>query len=360
MTPTATPEFRLIAECCGLYGRASPEFTERSLPVLDWNRFLRLARFHRVQGLVWEALAPRAAHIPADVSQSLAADAADIAADNLRAAVECAALQDEFAAAGVPLLFIKGLTVGALAYRRSSIKSASDIDLLIPDCELDRSTGLLRQRGYVPVIPQGASSSALRRWHRVRKESLWAKVGPSLEVDLHTRLADSRRLIPGIGIGSPLQIVEVARGIELPTLGNDELFAYLAVHGASSAWFRLKWITDLAALVARHPAAEIERLYRRSQELGAGRAAAQALLLADRLFDALAEVPDLGRELRADRTSRWLARTAFRQLAARPDPVEPTSAPLGTAAIHATQFLLLPGAAFKASELVRQIRYHFA
>jgi hypothetical protein len=359
VTLTPTLEFRLIADCCSRFGRAS-EFIEPPLPLLDWDRFLRLARFHRVQGLVWEALAPLSAHIPCHVSPLLAADATDIAADNLRAAVECAELRDEFAAAGVPLLFVKGLTVGALAYGRSSIKSSSDIDLLIPDSELDRSTALLLQRGYAPVIPQGAGSSALHRWHQVRKESVWQKVGPGLEVDLHTRLADSRRLIPGIGIASPTQLVEIAPAIELPTLGNDELFAYLAVHGASSAWFRLKWITDLAALVARNPSAEIERLYRRSQQLGAGRAAAQALLLADHLFGTLADVPDLRRELGADRASRWLARTAFRQLAGAPEPVDPTSAPFGTLAIHATQFLLLPGVAFKASELVRQVRYHFA
>ena len=148
----------------------------------------------------------------------------------------------------------------------------------------------------------------------------------------------------------------MAPGIELPTLADDELFAYLAVHGSSSAWFRLKWITDFAATIQGKPPEALERLYRRSQQLGAGRAPAQALLLADLLFESLCEAPALKRSLERDSRNRWLCRMAYRQLAGRPEPGEPTSRTLGTAAIHVSQFLLLPGPAFKLSEFVRQGR----
>jgi hypothetical protein len=57
---------------------------------------------------------------------------------------------------------------------------------------------------------------------------------------LHSRLADSPELIPAIGAGSPHQKVEVVPGIVLPTLAADELFPYLCVHGALSAWFGVK------------------------------------------------------------------------------------------------------------------------
>ena len=141
-----------------------------------------------------------------------------------------------------------------------------------------------------------------------------------------------------------------------PTLAADELFAYLVVHGASSAWFRLKWITDFAALIHGVAAEELERLYLRSQELGAGRAAAQALLLADSIYGSLGEATALKRRLQRDFQNRWLWRIAFRQLAGRLEPREPTSHFLGTAAIHYSQFLLLPGPGFKISEFVRQAR----
>jgi hypothetical protein len=129
----------------------------------------------------------------------------------------------------------------------------------------------------------------------------------------------------------------------------------LAVHGASSAWFRLKWVADLAALLAPLPGAAIEQLYARSQALGAGRAAVQALLLADMLFGTLAEAPGLKNQIQADRAGKWLASVAYKLVSA-PDPVEPTSVRWGTLPIHYTQLLLLPGISFKLSELARQAR----
>ena len=165
-------------------------------------------------------------------------------------------------------------------------------------------------------------------------------------------LADNRRLIPGIGMKSPVRDVEIARDIALPTLAADELFAYLAVHGASSAWFRLKWICDFAALLHGLKSAEIERLYDRSQALGAGRAAGQALLLADHLFGSLGEAPNLRHLLANDRSTKRMADAAAKALT---KASEPTEAFLGTWPIHWTQLLLQPGAGFKISEIRRQL-----
>ena len=149
---------------------------------------------------------------------------------------------------------------------------------------------------------------------------------------------------------------ELLRGAleSLSDLATDELFAYLAVHGASSAWFRLKWISDFAALVHGRAGEEIVRLYRRSQELGAGRAAGQALLLTDSLFDTLQLAPHLRSELMSDRATRSLYHAALRLVTGAPR--EPTATRAGTLTIHWTQFLLLPGLAYKLSELKRQAR----
>ena len=144
------------------------------------------------------------------------------------------------------------------------------------------------------------------------------------------------------------------KGGSWTTLRTDELFAYLCVHGASSAWFRLKWIADVGALLGPAPPAEIERLYRRSQEMGAGRSAAQALLLCERLF--ATPVPKaLADELRSDRMNRWLVAVAMRKLAGRTLTAELDEKLLGTGTIHLMQFALLPGLKFKYAELRRQL-----
>ena len=250
---------------------------------------------------------------------------------------------------------MKGLTVGAMAYGNPHVKAAIDIDLLIERADLDRAVHLLRDGGYQAMIPADpVEPDRLSAWHRKSKESVWTKGSPSLQIDLHTRTADNPRLIPGIRARSPSQSVDVGDGNSLPTLAEEELFAYLAVHGASSAWFRLKWIADFAGFVFRLAGAEIDRLYRRSQQLGAGRAAGQALMLADSFFDVLSPVPSLRSELMRDRATRLLWRAALRLLTG--EPREPTEKVGGTLTIHWTQFLLLPGVPYKLPELWRQTR----
>lgn len=343
-----TPELQFLASCCR-WNFCGPEPPRPPIPAsLDWSQFVALARRHRVQGLVWNALAEPADRLPNQARDALSSEARSIAATNLAIAAECRELQQLFDHAGLPLLFIKGLTVAALAYRAPLLKMGWDIDLLIDPRDLSAAATLLAGRGYVLRVPKRAGR--LEAWHATSKESVWSR-DDSYHVELHTRLADNRQIIPNIGMRSARQLVAVAPSLSLPTLAEEELFAYLAVHGASSAWFRLKWISDFAALVHGKSAPEIEHLYHRSQQLGAERAAGQALLLADRLFDILQAVPTLRQHLNADRATRLMCDAAWRTLAAT---AEPTERPLGTLAIHWTQFLLRPGLGFKLSELRRQ------
>ena len=300
-----------------------------------------------MQGLVQRCVRELPVPVPGEYAASLSADAAAIAEQNLRAARQSALLIEAFTAAEIPLIFVKGLTLGKLAYGDPFVKMSQDIDLLVPAASIADAAKVLDQLGYHLEIPR--RSAQLERWHRQRKESVW-RSPDGLMLDLHGRLADSPRLIPKIGAGSPQQQVEVAPGIVLPTLAADELFAYLCVHGASSAWFRLKWIADLAAFLNECSVGEIERLYERSQQLGAGRAAAQALLLAAATFGTAAG-SDLERRLAGMPVNRWLANAAWTQLVR---DSEPTEVRLGTATIHLTQLLLLPGLGFKLGELSRQ------
>ena len=318
---------------------------------IDWDRFIRIVRFHRVQGLVWHSLCSTKAEVPPLAASTLSTDAKSIVATNLRMAIEARDLRSDFEQAGLDLLFVKGLTVGVLAYPKPLLKMGWDIDLLIEPTQLAQAAELLLSRGYRLVTPQRPAD--LLRWHGRLKESVWTR-DPGLHVELHTRLADNRLLIPSIDVHSPRQLVEVTQGVALPTLAADELFAYLCVHGATSAWFRLKWIADFAGMLAPRAPAEIDRLYEGSQRLGAGRAVDQALLLADALFGSLAGT-NLKPRLELGGASRWLASAAYRQLVGNADCREPTEVPLGTARIHLSQLPLMSGLRFPLSELARQI-----
>lgn len=340
----ASPELQLAAECCRRNFRG---VAPQTLPAgVDWDRFLQQAAFHRIEGLAHLALRDESA-VPKSIADQLAAAARSIAAHNLRAAAECRSLLDAFEASGVPLLFVKGLTLGALAYGNPALKSAIDIDLLVDPADLDRAAICLRPTGFQLLAPR----HSLHRWHRSWKESVWTK-GRAVQLDLHTRLADNPRLIPSIGVHAPRQSVGVGAGISLPTLAEDELLAYLAVHGAASGWFRLKWIADFAALLSGRSPMDIDRFYQRSQALGSGRAAGQALLVADALFGCLTMSPHLAERLNNDPAILRLSRMALALI--HRAPAEPTERFLGTLPIHWSQLAIQSGAAYKLVQVRQQ------
>jgi hypothetical protein len=317
---------------------------------IDLTLMIGLAARHRVEGIVWSALHGAGIDDSAPALEPLAEAARTISQQGLRAAAESARLQSAFASAGVDLLFLKGLAVGHLAYGNAFVKRSWDIDVLVAPDAVSAAADLLRQSAYRCSLP--GEQADLVRWHRASKESVWHSADGLHHVELHSRLADNPELIPTVGMDSPRQTVAIAPGIFLPTLATDDLFAYLCVHGASSAWFRLKWVADFAGLLRGRDSAEIERLYWRSQELGAARSAAQALMVADALFG-LPLPAALRAELERGAANRWLAAAALRELA---EPRAPTGRPLGTAGIHFSQLLLKPGPFFAWRELRRQMR----
>ena len=107
--------------------------------------------------------------------------------------------------------------------------------------------------------------------------------GKGLLVELQWQLAKNPRLLAGIDAHSPAQSVAMAECVSIRTLAPDPLFAYLCVHGAQHAWSRLKWLADFDALTPAN-GADLLRVFRYAQSIGAGRCAGQALSLCNLLF----------------------------------------------------------------------------
>lgn len=321
-------------------------------PQLNWHRFANLVERHRVQALAWHGLEKWRDRLPSDVRDRLQQSARNATSRSMAMALECGGLRDEFASADIDLLFVKGVVLGALAYPNPFLKMSLDIDLLVADTQLVKAASVLANCGYRPVIPESAETDQITRWHSTHKESVWRRSDGAMQIDLHTRLADHPGLIPNVGLGSPRQTVDIGSGIDLPTLDLDPLFSYLCVHGASSCWFRLKWTCDLVALLQHQTEDEIERLYDVSQQLGSGRTAAQALLVADAVFG-ISLSTALREKLLADPRNRWLAGMAVAEISQEREPLERR---LGTSAIHLSQLILAPGIGNLFAELRRQAR----
>jgi len=348
-----SPEFALLVACCRRPpSQESDEAVRRAAHSVDWPLLLATAARHRVEGLVHDALRRAGAPVPAEAAAQLAAEASGIARENLLYAAESLRLTERFERGGIAHLFVKGVTLNILAYGTLALKRARDIDLLVAPEDYADACRLLGEAGYRCFHPAGADLDGIARYAAAAKDSAWISDG-GVKVELHQRLTENPMLLPGVGAGSPAQCVEIAPGVSLPTLGHDALFAYLCVHGAFTAWSRLKWLADLAALVAGEDEAGIDRLYRRAAELSPGRAPAQALLLAHRLF-ATRLGAELGGELRADRVTLYLERAALITMAGG-GPREVKQRPFGAARLNLAVLMLQPGWRYKAAEIGRKL-----
>jgi len=337
------PELKLLVELCGLAivgDRYAAVGTS-----CDWRRLVSLARRHRVQGLAWVGLTGGTeSEFPS--APELLEEAKSIARDNLLAVAAAARLSEEFNRRGLKLLFLKGLTLGSLVYPNSMLKMSTDVDVLVDANEIEAAERCLESLGYErdgTPRTQSRRAAAAKEWSWVGRDGV--------VIDLHVRLTDNPALLPKVGVrSSSTQNVEVSPGIVLPTLQREELFAYLCVHGTWSAWFRLKWVADLAALLHRCGTDEIRNLYRDAQAHQAGRCPDVALLVVENLFGPLVPGDLLTRAAR-DPLARLLAGLSIRELVQVREPLE---RPLGTLAIHFAELFVERGFAFPIHELRRQ------
>lgn len=224
--------------------------------------------------------------MPPQVAESLAEQATLIARQNLLHAAETWKLRRLFDEAGIPAVFVKGVSLGVLAYGSLGLKHGRDIDMLVPPAFSEQALKLLETFDCRLCQPYRQFGDGRRHLiFRYSKDAALVNSRSGVEVELHWSLADNPLLLKNVDCASPVQIVTLTKDCCIPTLNDRDLFAYLCVHGAIHGWSRLKWLADVGALIARREDAEILALYRHAQACGAGLCAAQTLLLCERLLD---------------------------------------------------------------------------
>ena len=354
MIASALPrEFLLVAACCRwpLSDADRSAVAQAAAGPIDWSYFLRIVARQRVAGLVAQALRAAGVKLPPEGARALAAGEFAIARQNLRLSGETIRLLQAFAAAGIPALALKGISLAQLAYGSLSLKHGRDIDLLVPPQQALAGMGLIERLGYKLQDPASELNEAQRRAFIAhgREAELVARLGGP-RVELHWRLTDNAALLRGIDAYSPARDVLLSGGETIRTLAEGDLFAYLCVHGAVHAWSRLKWLADLNAMIASKPDEEIWRLYRHAQDKGAGLCAGQALMLCRELLG-LHLPAALAAELAGRRRIRRLVAAALQAMIGTDAATESDRGPAALTRGTLTQFLLGQGFAFYAAQM---------
>jgi hypothetical protein len=302
-------EVALIAACCR-WPRSparNDAIARAAAEPIDWDRFGEMAAKHRVEGLIHDGLLASAVKVPAEVRASLHRRSVQIAGRSLVLASTTLAISELFRLAGLHALFFKGSSIEMLAYGKLGLKSAHDIDVIVNRADLVLASDVLRAAGWTQLAPPpGTAPHLLERYFEYVKDVTFVHEAQGIHLELHHALGWDDAL-EGMGASSRYQTVEVLPGRTLPTFATDDLFIHLAIHGTAHQWFRLKWLADFGAFLARLSAAEVVQLHEAACHRAAGRFTGQALLMSHHLLGS-----ELSRPLRAAlesdrRIGRWCA-----------------------------------------------------
>jgi hypothetical protein len=220
-----------------------------------WDTVLEGARRHGVAALLLAGLQDCGAAVPEPILAGLQRIAARTARRSLVQATALAELSRRFAEAGLPMLALKGVPLSLQLYGDLGLRSARDIDIIVDSANADAAETLLTKAGHSPVggTFSGHQKQLYRRWF---KEVKYTHPAHGL-VELHHRLSDLPELMPWDFSTLWREHEEVpVRGVPVAVPGRRHLALYLCAHGAEHAWERLRWLTDIAALLRAPKSAE--------------------------------------------------------------------------------------------------------
>ena len=217
---------------------------------------------------------------------------------------------DGFAASGVQALVIKGPVLSARCYGDPGLRQYGDLDLIVRDKDIQRSTELMISLGYEPSVPLIAI-----RAKKIPGEYVFRQSSTKLLVEFHTELTFRYhpRPLPLENLFQRQTRVNIDSH-KVPALSPEDELLLICIHGAKHFWEQLSYIADVAAFVSRQ---ELEwgRVMAAAAEVGGERMLYVGLRLAADLLGA--PLPEsIGAAVRSDRAVGRLAKQITRWLPA--------------------------------------------
>lgn len=212
----------------------------------DWAEYISLVDRHRTPALSWAALCRVPGIALPEAAQRQLHQRSD--ACRLQAMQHCLLLADvlkRFNRDGIPVMPLKGQLLSLQLYDDVGLRQTLDIDLEVAKEDLGRAQACLESRDwrlqstFFPMTPRQWNSFLRYEQHINFHHS---SMGHMLE--LHWRIQwetpEATRARWARSIPTAWQ------GCSIQSMHPHDLTLYLCGHGGHHAWFRAKWLGDLA------------------------------------------------------------------------------------------------------------------
>lgn len=314
-----TPEFRLLAACSWIAPPALEQDQAQKIAALcrggiDWARFLALVRRHGVPSLAYTTLSRHAAgRLPIAVSDKLKSWHIQASGLALRHAAEIAAVSTLFSEHDIDMMLMKGEILSLKLYGDPTLRSASDIDLLVKSEDFDRADQLILSMGYRCYSPGSGLTEKQKKFHRsVGQNYEYSHVSKGVKLELHWRSYLWNQEQTG-ELWAHYQSIDWI-GKPFKFWNDDALFLFLCYHGAHHEWCSLKWLSDVAVLIAQGRPDGWDSLLALADQLGMNRVLAQSALLAAWLYGVQLPLPFQELINREEQVTAGLCVTALKAL----------------------------------------------
>ncbi len=273
MSGSAAARRDLILACaCPVSDLRAKVMIESLLDVdLDADRLIAQASQHRVLPLMYahlQSIGP--GHVPPDLMQPLRAHFHGQAVANYRLTqqlVQVLKLLDDH---GIPAIPWKGPVLALMAYGDLKLRPYSDLDLIVPETQIEVAKDLLCEQGY-RLLGNLTKRQQARHRRAFHAYTLMPKGGKGC-IDLHWRI--TQHFIPFPiemnMLWTRLETLEI-EDVPVRCLSPEDTLLLLCVHGTVHRWAELGWLSDIAALVHRFPTLDWEGVLTHSRHLNSER-----------------------------------------------------------------------------------------
>jgi hypothetical protein len=195
---------------------------------------------------------------------------------------ELIGLAAAFSESGIDFATFKGPVLALQLYGDLALREYSDIDIIVPTVQMDRTEDILAVRGYRNIQGDRAFRRAFLRHQR---QYAFAREGFDASIDLHWDFTAEPLPFPlrPSEIWTALEPIKVG-SVSVPTIAGQELALLLAGHGTKEAWRSLGWVNDFAMLIERNPGLDWSNLHARARRNGSGLSILLAIAMAQELL----------------------------------------------------------------------------
>ncbi|MDD9266534.1 nucleotidyltransferase family protein [Paenibacillus sp. GCM10023248] len=247
---------------------------------VEWDTFLQLARHHRVYPILYTRLRNfEHGQIPLEVMNELKKEYKRNTLDMLRLSAIMEGLFKMLSSSSIRAIVLKGPVLAADLYGDISLRTSRDLDVLIPIQDVEQVEELLEAHGYVK---KEEYKTILNDWKWRHHHATFTHNELGVTLEIHWRLGPGPGKEPNFDDLWERKRISTITSNPVYYLGREDLFLFLAAHGARHGWSRLRWLADMDRIILQElDFALLYRLLKKYDKLHIG---AQALILAKGIF----------------------------------------------------------------------------